>query len=189
MIGFEYSFAERLCLAIWVNIFVTICFEATLKISPALRYRSWILFFAIGWLLVHLLYPGNKRNADYWFTAILGSIPIVGVSLSSFTALSLLQFPQTASLTFDKDEKFLIVKTSFKILFWQPVIQYPLDEIIGFTLSSKTVYTSANPVLPVSVVCLARRRQNGKILHKEIVGGVDANQSLVDRMNTFLVTY
>jgi hypothetical protein len=186
-IGFEHSSTENLCLAMWVNIFVTIYFKALLNISPAFKYHFWILSFAIGWLLIHLLYPGNKRTAGYWFTGILGSIPILGVALSSFTVLSLLQFPQTASLTFDKDENFLIVKTSFKILFWQPVIQYPLDEIIGFTLSTKTVYTSANPVLPVSVVCLARRRQNGRIRHKEIVGGADANQSLIDRINTFLV--
>jgi hypothetical protein len=193
VIEFENFIYELTCLALWVSTLVTLCFFAILEnlpsfISDSLRLSfARILSFAMGWLLIHLLFPGNRRNADYWLTVISGSIPILGVGISSFLALSLLQFPQTAFLTFDKDENLLIVKKN-KILFWHPVTQYPLDEIIEFTRTTKTVYTSANPVLPISVVQLARRRQNGgRILHKDIVGGTDANQSLVDQINRFLL--
>ena len=175
---------ELMCLAVGVNVLVTICFVAISKNFPLLRYAPFALSFAIGWLLVHLLFPGNKRNAGYLFITIFGSIPFLGVALLSGMVLGLLQFPQTASLTFDKGRNLLTIKHS-KILFWHPSIQYPLNQIIEATLVTKSIFIGSSAgVAPLQVVQLARRRQDGKIFRKDILAGV--NQDVVYQINKFL---
>lgn len=175
---------ELVCLALGVNVLVTLCFVAISKNLTSLRHESFPISFAIGWLLVHLLFPGNKRSASYALTVILGSIPFLGVALLSLAAISLLQFPQIASVTFDRGRNLLTIKYS-KILFWHLSVQYPLNQIVEATLVTKTIFigTSAG-VSSVRVVQLARRRQDGKIFRKDILTSV--NQDIVYQINKFL---
>lgn len=175
---------ELVCLALGVNVLVTICFVAISENLPSLSYESFAISLAIGWLLVHLLFPGNKINSGYLFTVIFASIPFLGVALLSLTAVGLLQFPQIASLTFDKSRNLLTIKYS-KILFWHPSVQYPLNQIVEATLASKQIFigTSAG-VASVQVVQLVRRRQDGKIVRKDILIGV--KQDTVYQINKFL---
>ncbi|MGJ5629900.1 hypothetical protein [Nostoc sp. CALU 1950] len=176
---------ELVCLALGVNVLVTICFVAISENLPPLNDKSFAISFAIGWLLVHLLFPGNKKNLGYLFTVTFASIPSLGVAfLLSLTAVGLLQFPQIASLTFDKSRKLLTIKYS-KILLWYPSVQYPLNQIVEATLASKQIFVGASAgVASVQVVQLARRRQDGKIVRKDILTGVQ--QDTVYQINKFL---
>lgn len=175
---------ELVCLAVGVNVLVTICFVAISENLPSLRHESFALSFAIGWLLVHLLFPGNKRNTGYALTVIFGSIPFLGVALLSLVAISLLQFSQVASLTFDRGRNILTIKHS-RILFWHPSIQYPLNQIVGATLVTKKIFIGSSAgVASVEVVQLTRRRQDGKIFRKDILTGV--KHDIVYQINKFL---
>ncbi|MEA5605517.1 hypothetical protein [Nostoc sp. UHCC 0252] len=175
---------ELVCLALGVNVLVTICFVAISENLSLSNDESFAISFAIGWLLVHLLFPGNKRNLGYLFTVTFASIPLLGVALLSLTAIGLLQFPQIASLTFDKSRKLLTIKYS-KILLWYPSVQYPLNQIVEATLASKQIFIGATAgVAYVQVVQLARRRQDGKIVRKDILAGV--KQDTVYQINKFL---
>ncbi|NDJ25529.1 hypothetical protein GS682_28610 [Nostoc sp. B(2019)] len=175
---------ELVCLALGVNVLVTICFVAISENLPPLSHESFAISLAIGWLLVHLLFPGNKTNPGYLFTVTFASIPFLGVALLSLTAVGLLQFPQIASLTFDKNRKLLTIKYS-KILLWYPSVQYPLNQIVEATLASKQIFIGASAgVASVQVVQLARRRKDGKIVRKDILTGV--KQDTVYQINKFL---
>jgi hypothetical protein len=175
---------ELVCLALAVNVLVTICFVAISENLPSLRPESFALSFAIGCLLVHSLFSANKRDGGYLFTVIFGSIPCLGVALLALAPIALLQLPQIASLTFDRSKNLLTIKHS-RILFWHPLIQYPLNQIIEVTLATKKIFvgTSAG-VTSVQVVQLVRRRQDGKIVRKDILAGV--KQDMVYQINKFL---
>lgn len=175
---------ELVCLALGVNLLVTLCFVAISKNLLLPSRESFVISFAIGWLLVHALFSGDKASSGYFFTVTFASIPFLGVALLSLTAVGLLQFPQTASLTFNKTRNLLTIKYA-KILFWHPSVQYPLNQIVEAKLTSKEIFigTSAG-VASVPVVQLARRKQNGKIVWKEILTGV--KQDTVHQINQFL---
>ena len=176
---------ELICLAVGVNVLVTLCFIAISENFPPLRNESFTISIAIGWLLVHSLFPEDEINSSYLLTVIFGSIPFLGVASLSVAALSLLQFPQIASLTFDKSKNLLTIKYS-KILFWHPSTQYALDQIIESQLASKEIFigTSAG-VTSIPVVQLARRRRNGKIVWKTVLAGAN-KQDTVYQINEFL---
>jgi hypothetical protein len=181
-------FCKLVYLSLWVNALVTICFVAISENSPALRYVFLILFSTVGWLLIYFLLPKKARDNDYLFEIIFFAIPILGFGvLLMIAVVSICITPQIASLTFDKDENLLTIK-KVKILSWYPVTQYPLDEIIEVTLGKKYVHTSAMNGVVRPIAWLSRRRKNGRILQKNILANANANHSVVNQINKFLMT-
>ncbi|MBD2259315.1 hypothetical protein [Pseudanabaena sp. FACHB-2040] len=192
----QLSSFDLVWLAVCVNFLVTLCFT---KMQERLGHTEPVaLFVAVsaGWLLIHCLLAESrqKQQGEYWFAVAFGAIPYLGVLLLSLAAIGLFgyefRFPPKISLTLDQNENRLTIKSQF--LLWFPTTQYPLDEIIGATQGTESIYTGSMSVsVVITLNLIHRRRQDGKLSHKNtgLCGSVEEIQNAVNLINQFSSRY
>lgn len=124
-----------------------------------------------------------------WIVAF-GSIPFLGIGMLILTIFAVLialsirhQFPRKL-VVFDKNNRLLIIKSKF--LLWYLTTRYAFNEIVEAVLYTRNNYVGSMTARPMEYVQLTLRRQNGKMLQKDILCGIDANHDVVQQINRFL---
>lgn len=167
------SASELLALALAVNVIVSIYIWVITSLpSTIIDNYSFYIGLAVSWLLVHLLFTGKRISVSYGFVVIAGASSFIGFVILLLCWLHTLSLSEPVSLIFDKNVNLLTIKKA-KIFLWYPTIQYPFNEIIGTRVQTQRFATGATTGTIMSVLDLVRRKQNGKIVHKDILVGAN----------------